>query len=273
MATNGGTRTVRDGNGLQRRLWNKWRRFSTRQFGRREFPLKSDRPYVSFTFDDFPRTALTEGGRILVEHGARGTYFVSLNLLGSPSPSGPIASRDDLQTLLRDGHELGCHTFEHLDGCVATVEDFERSIEKNREVFSATVPGGRLPVFAYPLNGPVLSIKKSVGRHFVGCRGSGQSINSGQVDLNLLNAFFLDWRNRGNLDVVRQIIDENAAARGWLIFATHDVAETPSSYGCEPAYFAEAVRLAVGSGAEVLPMMQVCQALNIPVSPVSKSVA
>ncbi len=259
--------TVRRENGLQRRLWNKWRRFTTRRFGRRDFFLKADRPYVSFTFDDFPRTALTEGGRILLEHGVRGTYFVSLNLLGGPSPSGPIATRDDLATLLRSGHELGCHTFEHLDGCVSTAVDFERSIRTNREAFRELVPGGSLPVFAYPLNGPVLSVKKAVGRHFVGCRGSGQVFNSGATDLNLLNAYFLDWRNRGNLDAVREIIEKNAAARGWLIFATHDVTENPSSYGCEPGYFAEAVRLSVQSGAQVLPMMHVCRALNVPTPP------
>ena len=255
---------------LQRRLWNRWRRFTTQRFGRRDFVLKADRPYISFTFDDFPRSAFTDGGRLLAEHGLRGTYFVSLHLLGSPSPSGPIVSRDDLGALLREGHELGCHTFEHLDGCASTVDDFERSIRANREAFAAAVPGGSLPVFAYPLNGPVLSIKKSVGRHFVGCRGAGQSFNSGAIDLNLLSAYFLDWRNRGNLDVVREIIEKNAAACGWLIFATHDVAENPSSYGCDPEYFTEAIRLSIQSGARILPMMQVCQALRIPTNPPSQ---
>ena len=257
--------------GLQRRLRNRWRRFTVQRFGRRDFAFKADRPYISFTFDDFPRSAFTEGGRLLAEHDLHGTYFVSLHLLGSPSPSGPIASRDNLGTLLRDGHELGCHTFEHLDGCASTVDDFERSIEANRKAFAAVVPGGSLPVFAYPLNGPVLSIKRSVGRHFVGCRGAGQTFNAGAIDLNLLNAYFLDWRNRGNLDVVREIVERNAAARGWLIFATHDVAQNPSTYGCEPEYFAEVIRLSVESGARILPMMQVCQELRIPTGRVGES--
>src|SRR6185295_18271573 len=90
---------------LRRRLWNKWRRFTIDRFARRDFRLASDVPLVSFTFDDFPRSALAEGGRILAEQGVRGTYFVSMQLLGGPSVSGPIASRDDLQTLLHDGHE------------------------------------------------------------------------------------------------------------------------------------------------------------------------
>ena len=182
-----------------RRLWNKWRRFTIDRYARRDFTLASDVPYVSFTFDDFPHTALAEGGSILANHGVRGTYFVSMQLLGGPSVSGPIASRDDLQSLLHDGHELGCHTFEHLDGTRSTADAFERSIEANRAALARGAPGGDLPVFAYPLDGPVLSIKRAVGRHFVGCRGGGQSFNSGVIDLNLLNAYFLDQRNRGNL--------------------------------------------------------------------------
>jgi peptidoglycan/xylan/chitin deacetylase (PgdA/CDA1 family) len=248
---------------LARRAWNKWRRFTTDRYGRRNFSLRSDIPYISFTFDDFPRSALIEGGRILSSEGVRGTYFVSCQLLGGPSVSGPIASRDDLPGLLRDGHQLGCHTFEHLDGTDSTAEAFERSIATNRAALAQSVPGSSLPIFAYPLDGPVLGIKRAVGRHFVGCRGGGQSLNAGVIDLNLLKAYFLDSRNRGNLDVVRRVIEQNAAARGWLIFATHDVSANPSRYGCEPEFFEEVVKLSVQSGARVLPMMDACRELHI----------
>jgi peptidoglycan/xylan/chitin deacetylase (PgdA/CDA1 family) len=248
---------------LRRRLWNKWRRFTIGRFARRDFRLASDVPLVSFTFDDFPRSALQEGGKILAAQGVRGTYFVSMQMLGGPSVSGPIASREDLRTLLRDGHQLGCHTFDHLDGCRSTPDLFERAIAANRAALAEYVPGGELPVFAYPLDGPVLGIKRAVSRHFVGCRFGGQSFNSGVIDLNLLKAYFLDHRNRGDLDAIRTVIEQNAAARGWLIFATHDVADQPSPYGCEPEYFAEVVRLSLRSGARVVPMMQACQELGI----------
>ena len=220
--------------GLRRRLWNKWRRITIERYGRREFTLPGGQAFVSFTFDDFPRTALVEGGRILAEHGARGTYFVSCQLLDGLSESGRIASRDDLEVLLRDGHELGCHTFEHLDGCRSTVAAFERSIAANRNALRESLPDADLAVFAYPLDGPVLSIKLAVGQHFVGCRGGGQAFNSGMVDLNLLKAYFFDWKTRDALQEIERLIERNAAAGGWLIFATHDVTPEPSRYGCTP---------------------------------------
>jgi peptidoglycan/xylan/chitin deacetylase (PgdA/CDA1 family) len=246
-----------------RRISNKWRRITLDAYGRRNFRLVTDVPYVSFTFDDFPRTALTAGGTILRERGVRGTYFVSLQLLGKPSPSGPIATPDDVKALLADGHEVGCHTYEHLDGCKSSVAEFERSIRQNRAALADVAPGVEFPVFAYPLNGPVLSIKRAVGKHFVGCRGGGQTFNKGVIDLNLLKAYFLDWRNRGDLNAVREVVERNAAERGWLIFATHDVAAEPSRYGCRPDFFEEAVRLSISSGARVVPMMEACGALGI----------
>jgi peptidoglycan/xylan/chitin deacetylase (PgdA/CDA1 family) len=248
---------------LRRRVAGKWRRLSVDHFGRRSFALRSDVPYVSFTFDDFPRSAYVDGGRILCEHGARGTYFVSCGWLGQPSASGPIALRDDLPNLLRDGHELGCHTFEHLDGRREAPGAFERSIAANRASLAETLPGVDLPVFAYPLDGPVLGVKTVVGQHFTGCRGGGQTFNGRVIDLNLLKAYFFDGKNRGNLDDVRRVLAENVAACGWLIFATHDVAVEPSKYGCTPQFFSQVVRLAVESGARVRPMMQACRELGI----------
>jgi peptidoglycan/xylan/chitin deacetylase (PgdA/CDA1 family) len=217
---------------------------------------------VSFTFDDFPVSAFAEGGRILNKYGARGTYFVSLRLLGTSGVSGQIASSAHLADLVKQGHELGCHTFDHIDGSESTVGCFEQSIEKNREALAACVPGAVFRTFAYPLNGPTLQIKRAIGNRFVGCRGGGQTFNSRVIDLNLLKAYFLDFRTRDNLRAISAVIDENAATRGWLIFATHDVGEEPSKYGCSSSVFEQAVQLSLGSGARVLPVKHVLQELD-----------
>lgn len=245
------------------RARNGFRRQLVKRYGRRPFTLDAHVPYISFTFDDFPQTALFEGGRILMEHGARGTYFVSMQLLNGDSPSGPIASARDLQTLLRDGHELACHTFEHLDGCRERPNTFTQSLGRNRAALESTVGARYSPVFAYPLDGPGLRVKRAVGGHFVACRGGGQTFNTGNIDLNLLKSYFLDVRDRDQLHAVQSVIDRNTAARGWLIFSTHDVAAEPSRYGCRPDFFDQVVRYATASGARVVPMMKACQELRI----------
>jgi peptidoglycan/xylan/chitin deacetylase (PgdA/CDA1 family) len=239
------------------------RRRAIERFARRDFCLDGDVSYVSFTFDDFPSSALTEGGRILGNSGVRGTYFVSLQLLECDSPSGRIASWADLESLVSEGHELGCHTFGHLDGSKVSAAEFERSIEANSQALATSAIDAKFQVFAYPLNGPAVETKRIAGERFLACRGGGQCFNRDTVDLSLLKAYFLDHRSGQNLAEVRQLIEANAAAKGWLIFATHDVAENPSPYGCPPAFFDEIVRLSLMSGAKVMPMSHVCQQLGI----------
>src|SRR5262249_37414360 len=141
--------------------------------------------------------------------------------------------------------------------------DFERSIEANRAALAASHIGARFAVFAYPLGGPVVATKKLAGRRFAACRGGGQTLNRGTIDLNLLKAYFLDKKSRSRVSEIAALIELNARAGGWLILATHDVAHDPSDYGCDPAYFASIVRLAAESGARVLPMTEVCLRLGI----------
>ena len=52
------------------------------------------------------------------------------------------------------------------------------------------------------------------------------------------------------------IADEACRLRGWLIFATHDVDEHPTRFGCAPALFADIVRYVGRSGARVLPVAE-----------------
>src|SRR5947207_11316553 len=87
-------------------------RRAARAFFARPLAVKSPRPIISFTFDDFPRSALHTGGAILERFGVRGTYYASLGLMGRTAPTGPIFLREDLPVLIAQGHELGCHTYD-----------------------------------------------------------------------------------------------------------------------------------------------------------------
>ena len=51
-----------------------------------------------------------------------------------------------------------------------------------------------------------------------------------------LKAFFIE-QSRHNFDAIKQTIDGNACAKGWLIFATHDVCDQPTRFGCSARFF------------------------------------
>jgi peptidoglycan/xylan/chitin deacetylase (PgdA/CDA1 family) len=230
-------------------------------FARRPFVLSHPEPIVSFTFDDFPRSALFTGGRILEEAGARGTYYTSFGLMGQAAPTGEIFTREDFPLLLERGHELGCHTFAHFHAGDTPSDVFEASIEKNREALRAFCPSAEFTTHSYPIGNPRVGTKTRCGKHFLACRGGGQTYNSGTTDLNYLKAFFIE-QSVDDIPSIERQIDENARAKGWLIFATHDISDSPTRYGCTPALFEHIVKKAATS-ARILPVTEALTALGV----------
>lgn len=244
-----------------RRIEGFCQRASTRSLFKRPLTIARQRPIISFTFDDFPRSAWLTGGAILERHGLRGTYYVSLGLMGQTAPTGAICLPEDVSALVERGHELGSHTFDHRHSWDTSTHVFERSILENQSALDALLPGTSFRTFSYPISPPRPLTKHAVGARFAGARGGGQTFNAGQADLNYLSAYFLE-KTRHDRDAVKRIIDGNRVAQGWLIFATHDVCDDPTPYGCTPDFFEDIVASAVASGARILPVADALDSLS-----------
>lgn len=235
------------------RIANYYKRNVATLVARRLVPIQLERALISFTFDDFPRSALLTGGEILNRYQLRGTYYTALGLVGTQGPSGPLCRIDDLKAAIDAGHELGSHTYAHCHSWNTPRYLYVRSIIENQLELSRLFPGIEFRSFSYPISEPRPLTKRAVAKYFLCCRGGGQKTNAGTADLNQLVSFFLE-RSRDNIERVRDMIEFNHRKRGWLIFSTHDVAVNPSPYGCSPTFFDEVVHFAVNSGALVLPV-------------------
>ena len=244
-----------------RRIRGRYVRTAARLLFRRPVKLTPQAPYISFTFDDFPRSALLTGGTILKSFGLVGTYYASFGLMGRQAPVGQIFLPEDLREFQRQGHELGCHTFAHCDAWETETGVFEDSLRKNQLALSKLVNGACFKTLSYPINPPRARTKRNIAKYFMCGRGGGQTFNVGTADLNYLRAFFLE-KSRNRPDVVKSLIDHNQRARGWLIFVTHDVCKNPTPFGCTPEFFEEIVGYAVASGARILPVIKVWEALR-----------
>jgi peptidoglycan/xylan/chitin deacetylase (PgdA/CDA1 family) len=242
------------------RLQGRFARSSARLFFRRPFAIKVRVPLISFTFDDFPRSALHTGGAILNSFGLAGTYYASLGLMGKQATSGTMFLPEDLPALLKQGHELGCHTFGHCHSWNTKPDLFEKSIIENQLAIEEHIPGVSFRTFSYPISPPRPYTKRRAARHFVCCRGGGQTFNAGITDLNYLAAYFLE-KGRDNAEIVETLINQNKGALGWLILVTHDVCKDPTPFGCTPDYFEYVVKYSVNSGARILPVVRTWEAL------------
>jgi glycosyltransferase involved in cell wall biosynthesis/peptidoglycan/xylan/chitin deacetylase (PgdA/CDA1 family) len=247
--------------------WLRLQRFYQRRAAsllfKRPLLIRQQRPLISFTFDDFPRSALLAGGVILNRFGFAGTYYASLGLMGEQAPTGQLFLSSDLTTLVDRGHELGCHTFSHLDSWDTETSTFENSIIENRVALNRLLPGAEFKSFSYPISLPRPLTKAKTAEHFLCCRGGGQTLNAGKADLNQLAAYFLE-KSRHNIQAIKDLIDQNRKVHGWLIFATHDISDDPTPYGCTPEFFEQVVQYAASSGAHIMPVVKALEVLGVP---------
>ena len=225
---------------------------------RRNAALPETDHLITFTFDDFYKSAYVLGGRILAEAGARGTYYASMGLMNT----GTMFQSEDATRLVIEGHELACHTFSHLSSRQHSTAIYRADADKGKAAVAALCPDGACNHFSYPFGHVTVSAKREMGRLFTTCRGIWSGVNGPVLDLNLLRANRL-YSASVPLAEVQRLIDESRRRRGWLIFYTHDVSETPTEFGCTPRYFEAAVKYARASQARIVTVSEAARSLKL----------
>lgn len=205
-------------------------------------------PVVSFTFDDFPRTAYTVGGSILERFGVRGTFYTAYGLMNTRNDSGEQFRADDLDALLEKGHELASHTFSHISCRSVSCVSFREDVEKGKKTIEGMSGSAN---FAYPFGHVTLQTKRALTASLTSARSIVPGCNGPEVDLNLLraNSLYGDLESSFHAE---ELITENFKRRTWLIFYTHDVQQNPSPFGCTPALLESVVECAARSGCRIL---------------------
>ena len=221
---------------------------------RRTVSLGNRGPIVSFTFDDFPRTAYSTGGAILEKFGTRGTYYVAGGLMNVRNDLGELFVADDLHSLVERGHELGTQTFHHSSGRSLPLAAFLDDVQMGMKAMERIgVPDSSN--FAYPYGHATLRSKKNLGPVFASSRSVIPGLNGPEIDLNLLLANRL-YGGADQCPLVEDLILRNEREKSWLIFYTHDVRPNPSEYGCTPGLFEYAVARVVRGGSRILTVRQ-----------------
>lgn len=228
---------------------------------RRTAPLGALGNVVSFTFDDFPRSAYTVAGPILAKYGVRATYYIAMGLMGTENHLGEHFRREDLDSLKRDGHELANHTFGHISSRSVGLNEFVDDVRKGVSQLNAMRGENGSSNFAYPFGDVTVRAKRALGSVAKSARGIVGGFNGPEVDLNLLRANGL----YGDVDAygrMQKLVLENERRKTWLIFYTHDVRPHPSPYGCTPELFQAVVSFAVERGTRILTVSKVLEEIG-----------
>ena len=225
----------------------------TRNTKARALDTRLSEPLVSFCFDDFPHSAVSEGARMLGERGWAGTFYAAGSFCGREVDGIPYFTEDDLRQAHEEGHEIGCHTFSHLRVAHKPASTILDDLKRNAEFLAQILPGHRCSSFAYPFGDLRLPQKLLLSRQFGVCRGIWGGINRGRMDFGELKAVALAQSGPDFHEVVGWI-ERAVQLKAWLIFFTHDVSPRPSIYGYHSDTFAKLLDIVAGRGIKVLPV-------------------
>jgi len=222
-------------------LFNGVSRRAARHSCSKPFAMRNTAPLVSFTFDDVPDSAYTNGAAILEDQGARGTFYIATGTLGGTDTHWRVIDRGQVSALYAQGHEIGCHTFSHVGVDSLDARALDEECRRNKAMLGELCPGMETANFCYPFGRISYPRKRQLAAKFDTCRGIYEGVNSGVVDLALLRVIELYDRTL-TAEKLERVLRETRERNGWLIFYTHDVAETPSWIGCSPRLLRETLR-------------------------------
>lgn len=209
------------------------------------------RGLVSLSFDDCPVSVRDNALPLLEARGWRGTVYACLGLVGHCNHLGEHMSGRDYRTAFEAGHEIGDHTYSHLDGLAQGPGRVLRDAERNTDALAALgIPAPK--TFAYPYGEVTPALKRALRGRYRLLRGI-HSPRGGTVDLALAASQRL---YSAHMDAVERALEHCAAQRTWLILFTHDVRDAPSEFGCTPDEFAAVLERIARLGLDVATVAQ-----------------
>ena len=241
-----------------RSLKGKLRRRLVRLAHRRPLTVGPKGPMLSISFDDAPATAALAGAKILEARGLKGTYYVSAGLAGQEAPMGVCATGADYQRLSAAGHEIACHTHSHIDCGQATGPEALADCERNRARLAAWSEAP-LRSFAFPYGDVSAGPKQALSEKFTTLRGLHHGVITAGSDLNQVPAVGIE--GPGGEATAMTWLETAASRRAWLILYTHDVADTPSAWGCTPASLERIIARAVELDFRIGPVGEIADEL------------
>lgn len=221
--------------------------------------VRFEKPVVSFTFDDFPKSAVRFGAPLLESVGGRGTFYAAAAFAGLETQYGAMFDGEDVARLRSAGHEIGCRTLNHMDATEGRTDDVIADMVRNADALAALGLEERLVSFAYPFGAVTTELKKTMPTRFTSARASEAGMAHGRVDLAQLPSNPLygeDAQKRG-----LKLLEDARRRNGWLIFHAHDVGMRPTPWGATTATLERLVMSASVSDVEILTVGEVAARL------------
>ena len=229
-------------------------------FAQRTFEFELDQPIVSISFDDFPKSVMENALPLLDKYGWKASFYVAAALENTTNHLGLHFDRHDLHRLQKQGHEIGCHTYQHLN--ITEISNVRVADELNVNAKEIQKLGITSPLrtFAYPFGETSIQRKSLLSHQFSSMRGIMPGVHYNKVDLNQIKSEPI--YSGPKMAHTHKLIESLKHKPGWLTLFTHDIRDNPSEWGCTAKDFEEILVSIHNSGAKVLPIQETIDYLN-----------
>ena len=246
-----------------RGLTRRFSRFAARHCSKEWLPIQGQ-GIVSFSFDDAPQSACTLGAELLEAAGGRGTFYVCGGLTGKQEQGRACHQRDDLLRLHANGHEIGCHTYQHLHCDLIDNEILQKDWVQNKAFFAEA--NIQAEGFAFPFGDYTFSSKQRAlqsspsGGGFRYTRSTAGGLMRDRAPLDLLPAQALYTHTPP--EFIRELIRQTSLGNAWLILYTHEVEETAGRWGITPTRLRETLEWITQAGCQILSVKEAINELQ-----------
>ena len=159
-------------------------------------PIRMERPIISITFDDVPRTVITNGVPILDSFNVKATFYTAMGLsdqctnesIESNKSREVYLSYGDILELNRCGHDISCHTYSHYMLDKGTAQGLARDAQRNVRELCELLNCASIDHFSYPFGQVGFNVKRLLANNYKTMRSSRPGINQLTTDLYLLRA-------------------------------------------------------------------------------------
>lgn len=148
----------------------------------KERVIDPNKPVVAITFDDGPSKHTREILSVLQEYDANGTFFV----LGNKANT----YQDTLREILKQGNEIGNHSYNHKWLTRLDIDDFKEQIEKTQTLIQEFT--GYTPALLRPTYG---SINKKIR-------------NNTNLKIVLWDVDSLDWKIKNSQKIANRVLKD-----------------------------------------------------------------
>ncbi|MEM2874349.1 MAG: polysaccharide deacetylase family protein, partial [Candidatus Nanoarchaeia archaeon] len=156
--------------------------------------------------------------KLLENYGWRGTFYISAGLVGKEFENISLMSKEQIHELYKKGHEIGSHTYSHINASEVSVEEYEQDVLRGKEVAGIVTEN-----FAFPHGDD--SKKEIVLKYYKTARGVKNPCINNFSSKELCGVILVSTND--NYKDLRQHLDKLKANGGWLILVIHNIDENP----------------------------------------------